>query len=176
MRVAVLGAGSWGTTLAIVLAENGHPVALWEFDPQLATQVARDRENRRFLPGVAIPAPVDVTNDLGTALGDARLVVFVVPSHATRETARNARASGAVGVDATIVCATKGLEETTLSRMSEVLRDELRIDAGRIVCLLGPSHAEEVSRRVPTSIVAAGIDARACDRVQEAFVRPYFRL
>ncbi len=174
MRAAVLGAGSWGTTLAIVLAENGHEVALWEFDAECATIVAQKRENHKFLPGVPIPPSVVVTNDLGSALRDARLVLFVVPSHATRGTARNVRAS--LGGDAIVVCATKGLEEGTLSRMSEVLREELRVDASRIVSLVGPSHAEEVSRRVPTSIVAAGSDAATCAQVQEAFVRPYFRV
>ena len=174
MRTAVLGAGSWGTTLAIVLSENAHEVALWEFDAELANTLARQRENQKFLPGISIPPSIAVTNDLEAALGGAALVLFVVPSHATRETARAARASLGAGVIA--VCATKGLEEGTLSRMSEVLRDELHIDAARIVSLVGPSHAEEVSRRVPTSIVAAGRDAAACAQVQEAFVRPYFRV
>lgn len=176
MRTAVLGAGSWGTTLAIVLAENGHEVSLWEFDAALAGTLARQRENARFLPGVAIPSAVAITNDIAVALRDARLVVFVVPSHATRETARKARASETVAAGATVVCAIKGIEEGTLSRMSEVLREELRIDAAHIVSLVGPSHAEEVSRRVPTSIVAAGTDAAACADVQDAFVRPYFRV
>lgn len=174
MRVAVLGAGSWGTTLAIVLAENGHDVALWEFDAQLATTVARNRENQKFLPGVTLPASIEVTNDLGAALRAAVMVVFVVPSHATRETAR--RAAPFLPSGALLVCATKGLEEGTLSRMSEVLRDELRVEPGRIVSLVGPSHAEEVSRRIPTSIVAAGSDAAACAEAQAAFVRPYFRI
>ena len=174
MRVAVLGAGSWGTTLAIVLAENGHDVALWEFDAALADSLAQKRENQKFLPGVAIPSGVDVTNDLAKALRDTRIVVFVVPSHATRETATRARDS--LEANVVVVCATKGLEEGTLSRMSEVLRDELRIEAARIVSLVGPSHAEEVSRRMPTSIVAAGTDVAVCTRVQDAFVRPYFRV
>ncbi len=174
MRVAVLGAGSWGTSLAIVLSENGHDVALWEFDAEHATAIARKRENTKFLPGVTLPASIEVTNDLGGALRDARMVVFVVPSHATRETAR--RAAPFLPGGAFLVCATKGLEEGTLARMSEVLRDELRLEPGRIVSLVGPSHAEEVSRRVPTSIVAAGTDPGACAEVQEAFVRPYFRV
>jgi glycerol-3-phosphate dehydrogenase (NAD(P)+) len=176
MRVAVLGAGSWGTTLAIVLSENDHDVALWEFDAALAGELERTRENRKFLPGVAIPEGIAITNDISASLRDARLVVFVVPSHATRATARNARESGRLNSEAVVVCATKGLEEGTLSRMSEVLRDELRIAQGRIVCLLGPSHAEEVSRRVPTSIVGAGVHPAACRTVQDAFVRPYFRV
>ncbi len=174
MRIAVLGAGSWGTTLAIVLAENGHEVALWEFDAPLAARVAREHENATFLPGITIPIGIGVTNELDTALGDARLVLFVVPSHATRDTARKVRSL--LHDNALVVCATKGLEEGTLARMSEVLCEELRVDAGRIVGLLGPSHAEEVSRRVPTSIVAAGSDAAACAEVQAAFVRPYFRV
>jgi glycerol-3-phosphate dehydrogenase (NAD(P)+) len=93
MRVAVLGAGSWGTTLAIVLAENDHHVTLWEFDSALATELSRTRENKKFLPGVSIPESIAVTNDMDAALRDAGLVVFVVPSHATRATARRAAAS-----------------------------------------------------------------------------------
>jgi glycerol-3-phosphate dehydrogenase (NAD(P)+) len=176
MRVAVLGAGSWGTSLAIVLAENGHDVALWEFDAEHATKVARKRENTKFLPGVTLPASIDVTNDLGVALRDARMVVFVVPSHAIRATARRVRAASTFDPEALVACATKGLEEGTLSRMSEVLREELRLEPGRIVSLVGPSHAEEVSRRIPTSIVAAGPEPAACAEVQDAFVRPYFRV
>jgi glycerol-3-phosphate dehydrogenase (NAD(P)+) len=176
MRAAVLGAGSWGTTLAIVLAENGHDVALWEFDAGLAEDLARQRENAKFLPGVKIPGGVSVTNDLEAALEGARLVLFVVPSHATRETARRVRAASAFDRAALVVCAAKGLEEGTLARLSEVLRDELRLDGGRIVSLVGPSHAEEVSRGIPTSIVAAGSDADACREAQDAFVRPYLRI
>src|SRR6188508_1634303 len=107
MRAAVLGAGSWGTTLAIVLGENGHNVALWEFDPALASNVARDRENKTFLPGIVIPTGIEVTNDLALAIRGAELVLFVVPSHATRQTARAVAATGALEGTALIVCATK---------------------------------------------------------------------
>jgi glycerol-3-phosphate dehydrogenase (NAD(P)+) len=176
MRVAVLGAGSWGTTLAVVLAQNEHDVALWEFDPALAADLARGKENRRFLPGVPIPASVGVTSDVGVALRGASMVVFAVPSHAARATARRVRESGTLAPDALVVCATKGLEEGSLVRMSEVLVEELGVAPARVVCLLGPSHAEEVSRGVPTSVVAAGRDVGACAAVQEAFVRPYFRV
>jgi glycerol-3-phosphate dehydrogenase (NAD(P)+) len=176
MRAAVLGAGSWGTTLAIVLAENGHDVALWEYDAGLANELARTGENLKFLPGVKIPARVSVTNDLDAALQGARVTVFVVPSHATRATARRVRAAGTFDRAALVVCAAKGLEEGTLARLSEVLREELHLDGGRIVSLVGPSHAEEVSRGIPTSIVAAGSDADACRVAQDAFVRPYLRI
>ncbi len=176
MRAAVLGAGSWGTTLAIVLAENGHEVALWEFDAALAREIARTGENAKFLSGVSIPKHVRATHDVREAVAGAALVLFVVPSHATRATARRVATTQALDADACVVCATKGLEEGTLARMSDVLRDELQVDGGRIVSLLGPSHAEEVSRRVPTSIVAAGNDAAACASVQDVFGRPYFRV
>ncbi len=176
MRAAVLGAGSWGTTLAIVLSENRHEVALWEFDAALASGLARTRENTKFLPGITIPTSITVTNDLALALRGSEIVTLVVPSHATRQTARSVKTSGALNPAALVVCATKGLEEGTLARMSEVLREELGGEATSLVSLLGPSHAEEVSRHVPTSIVAAGTDAAACAAVQEAFVRPYFRV
>ncbi len=176
MRAGVLGAGGWGTTLAIVLAENDREVVLWDRDPARAEATRRGRENATFLPGVELPERIDVTSRLGEAVAGMAMVVFVVPSHTMRSTAAAVRESGSPGGRALIVSATKGLEEGTLCRMSEVLRDELRVDAGRIVSLAGPSHAEEVSRRVPTSIVAAGVDEGVCREVQEAFVRPYLRV
>ncbi len=176
MHAAVLGAGSWGTTLAIVLAENDHTVALWDHNDARATEVSRVRENAVFLPGVTIPAGVTVTSRIAEALEGADMVVFVVPTHRMRETARAAHATGALAPGAIVVSASKGLEEGTLARMSEILRDELGVDATRIVSLVGPSHAEEVSRGVPTSIVAAGTGTESCVTVQEAFVRPYLRI
>jgi glycerol-3-phosphate dehydrogenase (NAD(P)+) len=176
MRAAVLGAGSWGTTLAIVLAENGHEVALWDRNPARAQQTAASRENATFLPGVEIPAAVVVGSDLAAAVRGAGLVLFVVPSHTVRATAAAVRESSAFAPAALVVSATKGLEEGTRRRMSEVLAEELRLDASRVVSLLGPSHAEEVSRRIPTSVVAAGSDGAARNAVQQAFVRPYLRV
>ena len=155
MRTCVLGAGSWGTTLAIVLAENGHEVSLWDHDAERAAVVARLRETPAFLPGVHISDGVAVTGQLGTAVRGAAIVTFVVPTHVMRATARAVRECGALADDAIIVSASKGLEEKTLARMSDVLRDELAVDARRIVALAGPGHAEEVSRGIPTSVVAA---------------------
>jgi len=175
-HIAVLGAGSWGTTLAIVLAENGHAVGLWEFLPEQAQALARERENRRFLPGVPIPDGIVVTADLDAALAGAAMVVFVVPSHTVREVARRVAASTRFDRDAVIVNAAKGIEEGTVARMSEVLQEALGLDAGRILTLAGPSHAEEVSRHIPTSVAVAGSDPERCRRVQEAFARPYFRV
>jgi glycerol-3-phosphate dehydrogenase (NAD(P)+) len=176
MRTAVLGAGSWGTTLAIVLAENGHEVSLWDHDAERAAVVARLRETPAFLPGVHIPDGVGVTGELGSAVRGAAIVAFVVPTHVMRVTARAVRECGALVDEAIIVSASKGLEEKTLARMSDVLREELAVDARRIVALAGPGHAEEVSRQVPTSIVAAGTSRESCESVQDAFVRPYLRI
>lgn len=175
-RIAVLGAGSWGTTLAIVLAENDHAVRLWEFLSEQAQALARERENRRFLPGVPIPDNVAVTADIDTALTDATMVVFVVPSHTVREVAGRVAASARFDRGAVIVNAAKGIEEGTVARMSEVLHDALGLNGGRILTLAGPSHAEEVSRHIPTSVAVAGSDPELCRRVQEAFARPYFRV
>ena len=155
-NIAVLGAGSWGTTLAVLLDENGHHVTLWEFYEELAAALRRDRENTRFLPDVSIPDSVVIETDMSAALTAADLIVFVVPSHVTRNVARQAAKSGRITRKTMVVNAAKGLEEKTLKRMSEVLADELPVDAGQISTLSGPSHAEEVSRRMPTSVVIAG--------------------
>ena len=176
LRIAVLAAGSWGTTLAIVLAENGHEVVLWDHDPARARTIASARQNGRYLPDVRLPDGVSVTGDLTAAIRDAHMVVLVVPSHTMRETARALAASGALVTDAIVVSATKGLEEGTHERMSEILATELKIGRERIVSLVGPSHAEEVSRHVPTSVVAAGTGVAQCRQVQEAFGSPYLRI
>jgi glycerol-3-phosphate dehydrogenase (NAD(P)+) len=175
-RIAVLGAGGWGTTLAILLGENGHLVTLWEFFPEQSERLLRERENRKFLPGVAIPESISITSDLGAALSRARLVVFAVPSHTVRETAQALAASGALEPSAIVVNASKGIEEDTLLRMSEVLADEIPVDPHRICTIAGPSHAEEVSRQMPTSVVVAGVNEGTIETVQHIFFRPYFRV
>jgi glycerol-3-phosphate dehydrogenase (NAD(P)+) len=176
MKAAVLGAGSWGTTLAIVLAENGHEVSLWDHDRERAERTAAARENQRYLRGVKLPKGIDVTSELERAVRRTDLVAFVVPSHAMRATAKAVAASGRLEDRAVIASAAKGLEQETHRRMSEVLREELRCEPERIVALVGPSHAEEVSAHIPTSIVAAGAGEKECLAVQEAFARPYFRI
>jgi glycerol-3-phosphate dehydrogenase (NAD(P)+) len=174
MKVAVLGAGSWGTTLGILLHENEHEVSLWEFDPEQAAKLERDRVNEKFLPGVRIPMDLAIHSSLGDSLQGAELILFVVPSHVIRDVAK--RAAGAVTGDTLVVSAVKGLEEKTMKRMSEVLDEELPVARSKIFSLSGPSHAEEVSRRMPTSVVVAGKENAAVERVQHAFIRPYFRV
>lgn len=175
-RAAVLGAGSWGTTLAALLDEKGYSVALWEYFPELAERIRRDGENRRFLPGVPVPSSIRITSDIAEALDGAPRVVFVTPSHTMRSVARAAAASGAFDRRAIVINAAKGLEEGTLCRMSEVLAQELPAPKRRIVGLLGPSHAEEVSRRIPTAITVAGSDQGILDDIQMFFMTDYFRV
>ena len=176
VKIAVLGAGSWGTTLAILLEEKGYPVRLWEFFPDLAEMLRSEGENKRFLPGIPIPGGITITSSIDEALEGATDIFFVVPSHTVRSVAGLVRESSAFSKGMTVVNAAKGLEEKTLCRMSEVLGQELPIPGGRIVGLLGPSHAEEVSRRMPTSIVVAGPDQKVLERVQGICMTEYFRV
>jgi glycerol-3-phosphate dehydrogenase (NAD(P)+) len=175
-NIAVLGAGSWGTTLALLLHENDHRVVLWEFYEEFADALRRDRENKRFLPGIKIPSSITIETKIAAALESTDLVLFVVPSHVTRSVAKLVAESGCANRETIIVNAAKGLEEKTLERMSEVLADELPVDARQICTLSGPSHAEEVSRKMPTSVVVAGLDPQVIAAVQDAFFRPYFRV
>jgi glycerol-3-phosphate dehydrogenase (NAD(P)+) len=176
LKIAVLGAGSWGTTLGVLLNENGHSVTMWEVFEAHVEALLRDRENKKFLPGIPIPDEISITGDLTEALAGAQLILFVVPTHAMREVARSSAATGEVNPDVIVVNASKGIEEGTLKRMSQVLADELPVDPARISSLMGPSHAEEVSRHTPTSVVVAGNDVPTIETVQRVFFRPYFRV
>jgi glycerol-3-phosphate dehydrogenase (NAD(P)+) len=174
MRVTLLGAGSWGTALSIVLSDNGHDVVLWEFDADQAERVSEERTNRKFLPGIELPSSVSVTSAIDAALERAELVVFVVPSHAVRQTAQSW--SEAMSASAHVVCATKGLEEKTLLRMSEVIEEVLGMTDLHVTSLVGPSHAEEVARRIPTAIVAASLSESEAEIVQQAFMNTNLRV
>jgi glycerol-3-phosphate dehydrogenase (NAD(P)+) len=174
-RVAVLGAGSWGATLATLLAQKGHAVSLWEFDAQAASRLAGSRR-LPTLPDLVIPDSIDVTNDLAAALCDRPLVVSAAPSHVVRNTMIAVRKTAALHAKALVVTASKGLEEKSLKRMSEVITEELHLPGKRITVLSGPSHAEEVCRRMPTATVVAGIDRQAVTRVQMLFQEDYFRV
>jgi glycerol-3-phosphate dehydrogenase (NAD(P)+) len=171
--VTVLGAGSWGTALAIHLGRIGHDVRLWARDSELAAEMAAARTNRAYLPEAAFPPGVTATHALDEALAGADVVVSAIPSHGCRAVMRSA--STHVPSGAIIVSATKGLENDSLCRMSEVIAQEL--GASRpIVVLSGPSFASEVARDLPTAVLAASCSAAAADAVQADFRGPYFRL
>ena len=175
-QITVLGAGSWGTTIAILLNENGHDVTLWEKFPQLAEAIRRDHENARFLPGISIPWSISVTSDLNVALKDSKYIVFVTPSHTIRDVARSAASQKNFNKKAIVLDAAKGLENKTFCRMSTVLEQELPQDKKLINCLLGPSHAEEVSRKMPTSVVVAGLNQSILEKIQNVFMSENFRV
>ena len=170
-KVAVLGAGSFGTTLAIHLASAGHDTRLWGRDAAAMAQLGRSRENAKFLAGIHLPPEVKVHAELEAALDGAQFHLFVVPSQATRSVASQVRATGARGIP---VCASKGLELGTLCRLSEVLVETLGDPAP--VMLTGPSHAEEVARGIPTTVVAASVDGERARAVQVLCSTARFRV
>jgi glycerol-3-phosphate dehydrogenase (NAD(P)+) len=172
-RFSVLGAGSWGTALAVHLGRVGHDVTLWARDPALAFEIDRTRHNPRYLGEHELPAPVRCTSDLQASIEDASFVVFTVPSHGLRAVARAAAPWLAPG--AVVVSAVKGLETESLERMSQVLAQET-LDRVPVVVLSGPSFAAEVARGLPTAVLAASTSAAAAERVQEMFRGPALRL
>ncbi len=155
------------------LARAGHDVELWARDPALAAELAARRANPVYLPDVHFPQHVRPTADLDQALNGTRFVVVAVPSHGMRDILR--RASAAVPGDAVVVSATKGLEQESLYRMSEVVEQELGLSV-RVAVLSGPSFAAEVARELPTAMAVASRDAAAVDAVQQEFRAPYLRL
>ena len=175
MRVTVLGGGSWGTALATLLATGDqHRVGLWVRSAELAGEMGTARENRRYLPGVALPPALEVTSAIDQALEGAGLVVAVPPSHAMREVMELARAHVPPG--AVVVSASKGVERTTFKNMSTVLADVLPQHDVRVAVLSGPGFAAEVAAGLPTAVTAAAADEAVARQVQEAFTRPWFRV
>lgn len=170
-NIAILGSGGWGTALAIMCNTCGHNVSLWSFSQEEIESIRRDGEHKKLLPGVPVPSEIKLTSDIRIAAG-ADIVVFAVPSFAVRETAR--RVSDIIAKDQIIVNVAKGLEEDSLKRLSQVIGEEL--PQARIVALSGPSHAEEVSRGIPTAVVAASTSDEAASIVQETFMNPNFRI
>lgn len=170
-EITVLGAGGWGTALAVMAAGHGHDVTIWSpFEKEIET-IRADGENKRLLPGVPIPEKINMTSDM-TAASGAGIIVMAVPSFAVRETAR--RLSAVCKSGQVVVNVAKGFEEDTLKRLSQVIEEE--IPSARIAVLSGPSHAEEVSRGVPTTVVAASKSKDTALFVQDVFMNPLFRI
>ncbi len=164
-KIAVLGAGSWGTALAAWLAERGHPVTLWGHDPEHLGQLRATRHNDKYLPGVGLPAAVTPTPDLADAAG-AALVLFVTPSRALREVA--GRLAGVeIAPDAVLLSCTKGIEFGTGLRMTEILTEAL--PGHEAAALSGPSHAEEVAHGGPTALVLGAAKSETAARLQALF-------
>lgn len=172
MKICILGAGSWGTALSILLAGNGHDVTVWSIDPEEVLMLKDYREQRDKLPGVIIPSTVDFTTDLQNALTDAELVVCAVPSPFVRSTMKSASeyiAGGTIVVDVA-----KGIEEHTDKTMTTIIEEEC--PQARVGILSGPSHAEEVGRKIPTTIVAGSKDKAVAETIQDVFMNDVFRV
>ncbi|ADL07741.1 NAD(P)H-dependent glycerol-3-phosphate dehydrogenase [Thermosediminibacter oceani] len=175
MKSAVIGAGSWGTAIAQLLADNGSRVTLWARRPQLSEEIRRWRENRSYLPGIRISDKILVTSDLQEALCDAEFVVMAVPSQSMRSIIREV--GKYIKSDSIIVSAAKGIEIGTLLRMSQVMKEELPPERRpNIAVLSGPSHAEEVARRLPTAVVVAAEKKEVAEGIQDLFMNSYFRV
>jgi glycerol-3-phosphate dehydrogenase (NAD(P)+) len=175
MRVAVLGAGSWGTTLAILLTHNSHRVTLWSHRADHAQEMIASRENAQLLPGITIPPEISITSDVEAAVAASEMIVAAVPAQFLRSVAQRLNSGKLGGV--TIVNVAKGIENESLMTMSEVLADVLpSVRPENIATLSGPSFAEEVSRRIPTAVVMASSNLRTAKLAQQAFMTPYFRV
>jgi glycerol-3-phosphate dehydrogenase (NAD(P)+) len=170
--IAILGAGSWGIANANLLTENGHRVIMWEFDPHELSLLINRREHPQKLPGIIIDESVRLTGNLDEALHQIDIAVIAVPTQKIAAVCRQAKAAPAK----LIVNLSKGIEEKTLRRVSQIIAEEWRsADPGTFVTLSGPSHAEEVARRLPTSVVAAGAEEK-CRLTQEIYSNAAFRV
>lgn len=172
MKVTVLGAGSWGVALAMLLKNNGHDVAIWSLMKDEVTMLQTHREHIKNLPGIKIDAGIQITDNEAEAIAGATMVIFAVPSRFVRSTAD--RVKPYITKDQIIINVGKGLEDQTLFTLEQVLRDVLPDNGVAVVS--GPSHAEEVARNIPTSVVAASSDEEVVHQVQHAFMNENFRV
>lgn len=172
MRFAVLGAGSWGTALAMLLAGNGHATLLWAHRPDAAETLERERRNERYLPGIRFPDKLHVTADLEGAVAAADVILVVVPSHAFRETLHRLR--GAVHPGHRIAWGTKGLEPETRKLLHQVVREELG-EAIPMAVVSGPTFAREVARKLPGAVTVAASDPDFALELARALHNDHFR-
>lgn len=173
-KATVLVAGSWGTALASVLADNGYDVSLWSRNEEQVREINEQHRNQRFLPGIPLSERIVATTSMKEALEHTKAVVIVAPSSAMRAVAK--QASPYVPEDAILIHATKGFEMDTLKRMTTVISEEIPTGVDRLVVLSGPSHAEEVIRKSPTTIVVASERQAAAEAAQDLFINSYFRV
>lgn len=174
MRIAVIGAGSWGTTVACLAAQR-HATVMWARRPELVERINEERRNEQYLPGAEIPYSLTVTGDLEAALRDAEVVVMGVPSHGYREVL--SQAAAVVPIDAAILSLSKGIEQGTLKRMTEVTREELPDHNPAIIGVLsGPNLAREVIAGQPAATVVAMADTDRSHTLQQVFMSPSFRV
>ncbi|WP_372521100.1 NAD(P)H-dependent glycerol-3-phosphate dehydrogenase [Candidatus Ruminimicrobiellum ovillum] len=174
MKISVLGAGSWGTTLACLLANNGHNVYLWEINEQAAQKLNEERVIP-FIGGATIPKNVVISSDLNV-VNETEAVLFVVPSHFLRSTVMSIKKLNIDLGKKLIISATKGIENETLLRVSQIIEEIYPETKNKIVALSGPSHAEEVSKQIPTVVTSASKNEELAIKVRDLFMNDYFRV
>jgi glycerol-3-phosphate dehydrogenase (NAD(P)+) len=175
MKISVLGAGGWGTTLAILLHYNGHEVTLWEYKKNYSKILIKSRINESYLPGVKIPKEILITHDLEETSTNKNMVVLAVPSQFLRSVIKQIRPTDIK--NSILVSVAKGIENKTTMTMSQMLKNEIpSLSGDQIGVLSGPSHAEEVSRRIPTAVVTASQNVETSKSIQAAFITSYFRV
>ncbi|MBI5779922.1 MAG: NAD(P)H-dependent glycerol-3-phosphate dehydrogenase [Planctomycetes bacterium] len=175
MRILVLGDGGWGTALALVLHHNGHQVTLWSKFPEYAQYINRKRENTKFLPGIKLPPAITVTSEL--VIHNSELIVMAVPTQFCRSVLKDVKfriPHSAFRIP--IVSVAKGIEQTTLKRPSQIIKEVLDYPNDKIAVLSGPSHAEEVARQKPASVVVASSNKKLARDLQAIFSNEYFRV
>jgi len=171
-KVAVIGSGSWGTALAVMLQKHGHDVVIWSRRQDAVKQMEKERENKEYLPGVLLPEGLSFTAEREKAVKDAEIIILSVPSKAVRQTAIDF--SPYLNSNQVLVNVAKGLEENSLKRLSQVIQE--CAPQCQVCVLSGPSHAEEVAREIPTTCLIASENAETAKMVQEEFMNPRFRL
>ena len=171
-KVSVIGAGSWGSALAVLLANNGHEVTLWTHDPHEIEMLSTKREQQDKLPGVKLPDNIKVEADLETALTDEDVVVMAVPSPVVRMVAK--QMSPFIADGQVIVNVAKGIEDVTYKTLSDIIEEE--IPNAEVCVLSGPSHAEEVGRGIPTTVVIGAKDKKTAEMLQDVFMNKVFRV
>jgi len=175
MRISVLGAGSWGTALSIILNSNGHDVTLWEVKRGYAKAIRRTRENKIYLPKIKVPETIIITNSLKEACENQHMIVLAIPSQFIRGVLVNLKKFNFS--ETTLISVAKGIEKDTLFTVSQIIQDELpNLESKNIGVLSGPSHAEEVARKIPTAVVSASSDLETATQIQAAFMTSYFRV
>lgn len=173
--IAVIGAGSWGTALAMVLADNGHEVRLWSHNEAQVQEINESHTNQKYLPDIALPELIVGYASLSDALSDVETVILAVPTKAIREVLGKIRA--VQGGPITIVHVSKGIEPDTLLRITEIIKQEMPPERLKdVVVLSGPSHAEEVSLRHPTTVTVSSENMAAAEKIQDLFINNNFRV
>ncbi|WP_347860467.1 NAD(P)H-dependent glycerol-3-phosphate dehydrogenase [Salimicrobium sp. PL1-032A] len=174
-KIAVLGAGSWGTALSTVLADNGHDVRLWAHRQEHAEAMKETRENEKYLKGVQLSGDIFITHELGATLEGIDYLLLAVPTKAVREVCQTLKSK--LNVKVPIIHAAKGIEPETYKRVSEIIEEELPEDLYRsVVVLSGPSHAEEVGLKQPTTVTVSSRELEVAEEVQDIFINKQFRV